>query len=82
MKCLRIYHFHVNSGIEFDSKEGFHIPLGIFEDLQETKASVPAVAMYEPRKENTAVYDSLFETFKDLYKCNKKNFHKLNGERS
>ena len=58
------------------------VGLGIFEDLQETKASVPAVAMYEPRKENTAVYDSLFETFKDLYKCNKKNFHKLNGERS
>ncbi|MBR2619588.1 MAG: carbohydrate kinase, partial [Firmicutes bacterium] len=57
------------------------VGLGIFEDLQETKASVPAVAMYEPRKENTAVYDSLFETFKDLYKCNKKNFHKLN-ERS
>ncbi|MBQ3184528.1 MAG: carbohydrate kinase, partial [Firmicutes bacterium] len=56
------------------------VGLGIFEDLQETKASVPAVAMYEPRKENTAVYDSLFETFKDLYKCNKKNFHKLNGE--
>ncbi len=57
------------------------VGLGIFEGLQETKASVPAVAMYEPRKENTAVYDSLFETFKDLYKCNKKNFHKLN-ERS
>ncbi len=56
------------------------VGLGIFENLEETKASVPVAAQYSPRPENTAVYDSLFETFKDLYKCNKKNFHKLNGE--
>ena len=57
------------------------VGLGIFDHLQEAKTSVPAVALYEPRKANTEKYDSLFETFKDLYKCNKKSFHKLN-ERS
>ena len=54
------------------------VGLGIFDNLQDAKSSVPATAGYEPRPENTAVYDGLFEIFKDLYKCNKKNFHKLN----
>ena len=54
------------------------VGLGIFDTLQDAKDSVPAVAVYEPRTANTAVYDGLFEIFKDLYKCNKKNFHKLN----
>ena len=54
------------------------VGLGIFDNLQDAKSSVPATAVYAPRPENTAVYDGLFEIFKDLYKCNKKNFHKLN----
>ncbi len=55
------------------------VGLGIFENLQEAKNSVPAVAVYAPRKECTEVYDGLFETFRDLYKNNKKSFRKLNG---
>jgi len=57
------------------------VGLGIFDNLQDAKKSVPVVAQFSPRRENTAKYDGLFEIFKDLYKCNKKNFHKLNGEK-
>lgn len=55
------------------------VGLGLFENLQETKKSVPPAAEYSPRRENTAVYDEVFEIFKELYKANKKNFHRLNG---
>ena len=54
------------------------VGLGIFDNLQEAKASVPAVALYEPRKENAEIYDELFAIFQNLYKCNKKSFQKLN----
>ena len=55
------------------------VGLGLFENLQKTKKSVPPAAEYSPRRENTAVYDEVFEIFKELYKANKKNFHRLNG---
>lgn len=53
------------------------IGLGIFDSLEEVKERIPAAACYEPRKENTDRYEELFEIFKDLYKKNKKNFHRL-----
>lgn len=56
------------------------VGLGIFENLQDIRSSVPAAAEYTPRMENTAVYDKLFDIFRDLYKTNRKNYHKLNGE--
>jgi len=55
------------------------VGLGVFENLQDAKKSVPASKTFTPRSENTKIYDGLFEIFKDLYKSNKKNFHKLNG---
>ena len=33
---------------------------------------------YAPNMSNKAIYDDAFEVFKALYKCNKKNFYKLN----
>lgn len=53
------------------------IGFGIFDSLEEVKKQIPAAAVYTPRKENTAHYDKLFEIFKDLYRKNKKNFHRL-----
>ena len=36
-------------------------------------------AVYQPRLENTAVYDRLLPVFKALYHDNKKSFAALNG---
>lgn len=53
------------------------IGLGLYESFKDVKESVPVTASYEPRKENTEVYEELFVIFKDLYKNNKKNFSRL-----
>ncbi len=53
--------------------------LGVFEYIEDINESIPATAVYHPRKENTKVYDELFEVFQNLYKANKKNFFKLNA---
>lgn len=47
--------------------------------MTEVKKLIPAKITYHPNKANKAVYDRNFEVFKNLYKCNKKNFEILNG---
>ena len=53
------------------------VGLGIIDSLQGVKAMIPVSATYKPRRENTDLYEGMFEVFKDLYKNNKKNFRKL-----
>lgn len=53
------------------------IGLGLYDSFRDIKSSVPATKTFSPRIENTAVYEDLFIIFKDLYKCNKRNFSRL-----
>lgn len=52
---------------------------GIIPSMTDVKKLIPAKITYHPNKANKAVYDRNFEVFKNLYKCNKKNFEILNG---
>ncbi len=52
---------------------------GMISSMTEVKKLIPAKITYHPNKANKAVYDRNFEVFKNLYKCNKKNFEILNG---
>ncbi|MCC8074152.1 MAG: FGGY-family carbohydrate kinase [Clostridiales bacterium] len=52
---------------------------GIIPKMKDVKKLIPANTVYHPNKANKAVYDKNFEVFKNLYKCNKKNFEILNG---
>lgn len=52
--------------------------LGIFDEIEDISESIAASAVYVPRKENTRVYDELFDLFRKLYSDNKKSFRKLN----
>lgn len=52
---------------------------GMISSMTEVKKLIPAKTTYHPNKANKAVYDRNFEVFKNLYKCNKKNFEILNG---
>lgn len=52
---------------------------GMINSIAEVKKLIPAKITYHPNKANKAVYDRNFEVFKNLYKCNKKNFEILNG---
>ena len=52
---------------------------GMIGSMTEVKKLIPAKITYHPNKANKAVYDRNFEVFKNLYKCNKKNFEILNG---
>ena len=53
--------------------------MGVFSAVEDIADSIPANAAYVPDEENAKVYHDLFGTFQDLYKNNKKNFKKLNG---
>lgn len=52
---------------------------GMIPSMTDVKKLIPAKITYHPNKANKAVYDRNFEVFKNLYKCNKKNFETLNG---
>lgn len=52
---------------------------GMISSMTDVKKLIPAKITYHPNKANKAVYDRNFEVFKNLYKCNKKNFEILNG---
>ena len=52
---------------------------GMIPSMTDVKKLIPAKITYHPHKANKAVYDRNFEVFKNLYKCNKKNFEILNG---
>lgn len=52
---------------------------GMIPSMTDVKKLIPAKITYYPNKANKAVYDRNFEVFKNLYKCNKKNFEILNG---
>ena len=52
---------------------------GMIPSMTDVKKLIPAKITYHPNKANKAVYDRNFEVFKNLYKCNKKNFEILNG---
>lgn len=51
---------------------------GMIPSMTDVKKLIPAKITYHPNKANKAVYDRNFEVFKNLYKCNKKNFEILN----
>ncbi|MGN0170850.1 MAG: FGGY-family carbohydrate kinase [Lachnospiraceae bacterium] len=50
---------------------------GRVKDLSEAKQMVCVKARFEPDQANRAVYDRNYAVFKDLYRCNKKNFRRL-----
>ena len=50
------------------------VGLGEIASLDEVKSMVRIERKYKPDLEKSAVYDRLFETFKSLYKDNRKNF--------
>lgn len=52
---------------------------GMISSMTEVKKLIPAKITYHPNRANKAVYDRNFAVFKNLYKCNKKNFEILNG---
>lgn len=52
---------------------------GMIPSMTDVKKLIPAKITYHPNKANKAVYDRNFEVFKNLYKCNKRNFEILNG---
>lgn len=54
------------------------VGLGIIPSLDNLKDFIPAIATFKPNPQNKAVYDRNFEVYKNMYKCNKENFHMLN----
>ena len=52
---------------------------GIFKSFSEVKPLIPAVKIYEPRREFADMYSRNFEVFKKLYDNNKKLFYTLNN---
>ena len=53
------------------------IGLGEITSLREVKDMVEVERTYEPDPANRAVYDRLYEVFRDLYKNNRKSFGKM-----
>lgn len=55
------------------------VGMGLIPSMKDVKKLIPAKVTYKPNPENKAIYERNFEVFKNLYKCNKKNFEILNG---
>lgn len=55
------------------------VGLGVMESIDCVEAFIPASAVYEPNMENHAAYEKYYQTFRNLYAANKKNFAALNG---
>lgn len=55
------------------------VGLGLIDKISDAKKLIPRIKSYYPNSENKAVYDKMFEVYKNLYKSNKENFVALNG---
>ena len=55
------------------------VSFGMLKDIKDIRKIIQVSAVYQPRLENTAVYDRLLPVFKALYHDNKKSFAALNG---
>lgn len=55
------------------------VGMGMISSIFDVKKLIPIKTTYKPNPANKKVYDRNFEVFKNLYKCNKKNFEILNG---
>lgn len=55
------------------------VGMGIIPTMKDVKKLIPVKTTYKPNPSTKVVYDKNFEVFKNLYKCNKKNFAILNG---
>jgi len=55
------------------------VGMGLIPDIKSVKKLIPVQTVYKPNPANKAIYERNFEVFKNLYKCNKKNFAILNG---
>lgn len=51
---------------------------GLIKDISEAKKLIPAAKTFRPSTADKAVYDKNYSVYKNLYKCNKKNFAILN----
>jgi xylulokinase len=56
------------------------VGLGLSDNIKEIKKIIRVTDKYSPIPENTAVYDKIYPTFKNLYFDNKKSFSALNSE--
>ena len=54
------------------------VGLGLIADVGAAKALIPVKKSFVPNAENKAVYDKNYAVYTELYRCNKKNFQKLN----
>ncbi|MCQ4636552.1 FGGY-family carbohydrate kinase [Anaerovorax odorimutans] len=54
------------------------VGLNVISSIEEIEQMIPVNGVYEPRPENTAVYEELFEVFQELYKKNRRNFGRMN----
>lgn len=57
------------------------VGLNVIDGLDKVKNLIPVKNTYTPNPANKAVYDRNYQVFKQLYKCNKKNFAILNAEK-
>ena len=55
--------------------------LGLVDSIEQIKKTIPVPGRFEPRLENTAIYEAVFPVFQELYKKNRKSFHMLNKRR-
>ena len=55
------------------------VSFGMLKDIKDIRKIIQVSAVYQPRPENTAVYDKLLPVFRALYHDNKKSFAALNG---
>ncbi len=56
------------------------VGLGVSKNIKEIKEIIRVTNKYIPVPENTAVYDKIYPTFKNLYHDNKKSFSTLNSQ--
>ncbi len=55
------------------------VGLGAIDSFAGAKQLIPVTETYAPDPHNRAVYDRNFAVFKNLYRCNRKNFSSLNN---
>jgi xylulokinase len=58
------------------------VGLGIYPDFESLKKVVKADKVFEPQRENRAVYDSLFHSYQEAYRSLRSFYKKLNERRS
>lgn len=55
------------------------VGLGIVDKIENVRNLIPVEKKFYPKEENKAVYDKMYNVFKNIYKSNRKNFVMLNG---